>query len=132
VGLASIIPQIFWPSGDAAAAGSCAPTLRDLTEELMQHTSRRMATAPSDSERDKLEAWLADWDHRMLVARSSCNTHEQPAWAELLRLRHGMHALIERFDREEAPRIRKLDTLLSSGAQTRHAPLPKGAGDQAE
>jgi hypothetical protein len=28
-----------------------------------------------------------------------------------------MHGLVERFDREEAPRIRKLEALLSAGAQ---------------
>src|SRR4051794_21349574 len=119
VGLASIIPQIFWPSGEAAAQGSCAPALRDLADELMQHTSQSMAAAATPGEREKLEAWLADWDHRLLVARPTCNSKEQPAWEELLRLRHGMHALIERFDREEAPRIRKFGTLLSSGAETR-------------
>jgi hypothetical protein len=119
VGLASIIPQIFWPSGEAAAQGSCAPSLRGLSEELLRQTSQSMAAAASHGDREKLEAWLADWDHRLLLARPTCNHQEQPAWAELLRLRHGMHALIERFDRDEAPRIRKLDALLSSGAEAR-------------
>jgi hypothetical protein len=119
VGLSSIIPQIFWPSGEAAAQGSCAPALRALESELLTRASESMASAQSSSERDKREAWFSDWDHRLSVARSGCNQQEQTAWTELLRLRHGMHALIERFEREAAPRIRKLDALLSEGAHRR-------------
>jgi hypothetical protein len=113
----SIIPQIFWPSGGAAAGGSCEPALLKLQGELLAKASGSMAGAPQPRDREELEKWLRDWDHRLSVARPTCNQTEQPAWAELLRLRHGMHGLVERFDREEAPRIRKLEALLSAGAQ---------------
>ncbi|MFT3922877.1 MAG: hypothetical protein QM778_10115 [Myxococcales bacterium] len=87
-----------------------------LKQELLTRASQSVADAPEPSDREQLEKWLRDWDHRLSVARPTCNPTEQQAWAELLRLRHGMHALIERFDREEAPRIRKLEALLSTGA----------------
>jgi hypothetical protein len=117
VGLSAIIPQIFWPSGEASADGTCEPALRTLERELLSRASQGMAAAPAAGERESLERWLQDWDHRLLVARPTCNQTEQRAWAELLRLRHGMHALVERFDRDEAPRIRKLEALLSPGAE---------------
>jgi hypothetical protein len=117
VGLSSIIPQIFWPSGGASVSGSCEPALVKLQEELLTRASASMANAPGPRDREELEKWLRDWDHRLSVARPTCNQTEQPAWAELLRLRHGMHGLVERFDREEAPRIRKLEALLSAGAR---------------
>jgi DNA-binding PadR family transcriptional regulator len=116
VGLSSIIPQIFWPSGGVAVAGSCEPTLVKMERELLARASESMANAATPDERQELEKWLRDWDHRLSLARPTCNQTEQPAWAELLRLRHGMHALVERFDREEAPCIRKLEALLSAGA----------------
>jgi len=116
VGLSSIIPQIFWPSGAASTGGSCEPALVKLKQELMEHASQAMTDAPGPSDREQLEKWLGDWDHRLSIARPSCNAKEQQAWAELLRLRHGMHGLVGRFDREEAPRIRKLEALLSAGA----------------
>jgi hypothetical protein len=118
VGLSSIIPQIFWPSGNAAAEGSCESALRGLERELLGRTSQSMAEAPAPRGRDDLEKWLRDWDHRLSLTRPTCNQGEQPAWAELLRLRHGMRALVERFDRDEAPRIRKLEALLSADADT--------------
>ena len=97
-------------------AGSCEPSLLKLQGELLSRASESMAAAATADERQDLEKWLRDWDHRLSVARPTCNQSEQAAWAELLRLRHGMHGLVERFDREEAPRIRKLEALLSTGA----------------
>lgn len=118
VGLSSIIPQIFGPSGSAAQSGSCAPTLETLKGELLSKLSQSLGAAPAPADRENLEKWLQDWDHRLSVTRGTCTPPEQRAWTELSRLRHGMHSLVERFDREEAPRIRKLEALLSAGAET--------------
>jgi hypothetical protein len=116
VGLSSIIPQIFWPNGDAQShEASCSAALRELRRELLSRTSERIAhTAefPVASSRDELLAWFEGWDKRLFEARPSCREPERAAWTELGRLRHGMQALIERFEREEAPRIQRLEQLL--------------------
>jgi hypothetical protein len=117
VGLSSIIPQIFWPNGDArSAAASCRPALRALQDELTARVSSSIASASSDSDRPELLAWFDRWDKRLYEARSACTPDEDDAWVELVRARHGMQALLERFARDEAPRLQRLHQLL--GAQT--------------
>ena len=121
VGLSSIVPQIFWPAGDPQNTGSCAADLRVLKQELLQRTTESMSQAPTSGDRDELTTWLDAWDERLRVARSGCNAKEQGAWDELTRLRHGMRALVDRFDHEQAPRLRKLEALLGTDAEA-HAP----------
>jgi hypothetical protein len=127
VGLSSIIPQIFWPNGDVQSeASSCSPALRELQRELLSRTSERIArssTAAVASDREALLAWFEDWDQRLFQARNSCSEPERAAWTELGRLRHGMQALIERFEREEAPRIQRLEQLLGLDEQGEEARL---------
>lgn len=118
VGLSSIIPQIFWPAGEEQSANeACRPTLRTLRRELLDRATTSIAHAPAPrdgaSERDALLSWFEQWDQRLFRVRPSCREDdERAAWTELGRLRHGMQALIERFEREEAPRIERLDQLL--------------------
>jgi hypothetical protein len=115
VGLSSIIPQIFHPEAShAAGTGSCAAQLRGLTGELLTRTSAAIARAPQKGERETLTEWLARWDDRLLAAKPDCTKHELPAWDELSRLRHGMRGLVDRFDHEQAPRVRKLDALVGA------------------
>jgi len=117
VGLSSIIPQIFWPNGDAHSdAASCRPALRELRDELLARTSRSIASASSDTERPVLLAWFDRWDKRVYEARSACTGDENDAWVELVRLRHGMQGLVERFEREQSPRIERLELLLGRQA----------------
>jgi hypothetical protein len=114
VGLSSIIPQIFSPVGDPApSASSCAPALRALRSELLDRTGQTIANA------GKGGAWLADWDKRLYSARPNCTDSERPAFTELNRLRHGLGALSERFEREELPHLERLDELL--GPAPEHA-----------
>ncbi len=117
VGLSSIIPQIFHPEASHAAhagptAGSCAHALRTLEGELLARTSQAIAHAPRPGERETLTDWLAKWDARLLAEKPNCNQPELTAWDELSRLRHGMRGLVDRFDREQAPRVKKLDALV--------------------
>jgi hypothetical protein len=125
VGLSSIIPQIFWPAGNVQASGdSCRAPLRELRHELLERVSQSIAhrsATPSAAERDALLAWFERWDKRLFEARPSCRESERAAWTELGRLRHGMQALIERFEREEAPRIQRLDELLGRDEQAEQA-----------
>jgi hypothetical protein len=122
VGLSSIIPQIFHPErSHAAASGSCAQALRMLEGELLAHTSRAIARAPKPGERDALTEWLAKWDARLDAAKPNCKQAELTAWDELARLRHGMRGLVDRFDREQAPRVHKLDALVG--------PVPDSAAE---
>lgn len=124
VGLSSIIPQIFWPTASSTKRGeSCAPELQGLRNELLSRTSESIAAAPLPGDRDALRTWLAAWDARLGTARAGCTDKERTAWDELARLRHGLSALVERFDREQAPHIEKLDALLGPSADTR-APQP--------
>jgi hypothetical protein len=127
VGLSSIIPQIFWPGGDVRNdAASCGSALRALRRELLAHASQQIAHAPSAAERDQqhdaLLSWFDQWDARLFQARPSCSEQERAAWTELGRLRHGMQALIERFEREEAPRIERLEQLLGKAEEARAQP----------
>jgi hypothetical protein len=115
VGLSSIIPQIFWPNGDAHSnAASCRPALRELRDELLARTSNTIASASSDAERTAVLAWLSHWDQRLYEARSACKGDEDDAWVELVRLRHGMQGMVERFEHEQSPRIERLEQLLGA------------------
>lgn len=120
VGLASIIPEIFWPGGDpsASAQGSCAETLREMREELLTRASESFARAAMPGEREELSAWLEAWDHRLQGANATCNETERKASTELARLRFGMSGLIQRFDLEQTPHIKKIDALLDARAPT--------------
>jgi hypothetical protein len=114
VGLSSIIPQIFSPVGDPAPeASSCAPALRSLRAELLEHVGRSF----SQSQKEDVRAWFADWDRRLYRARPSCTEGERPAFTELNRLRYGLGALSERFEREELPHLERLDELLGPAPQ---------------
>jgi hypothetical protein len=52
----------------------------------------------------------------VFAARSACQGDENDAWVELVRLRHGMQGLVERFEREQSPRIERLELLLGTHA----------------
>jgi hypothetical protein len=122
VGLSSIIPQIFWPAGDAkSSAASCSHELRLLRENLLDEVSQRISGA-SRADGEALLSYFEHWDERHFRARPSCTEQEQAAWVELGRLRHGLSALLERFDREHAPRLHRLEQLLGEGDDA-HAQL---------
>ncbi|HEY6877428.1 MAG TPA: hypothetical protein VI299_05385, partial [Polyangiales bacterium] len=109
VGLSSIIPQIFSPVGTPApTASSCSPALRELRTELLARVGQSIASGGHDDTR----AWLRDWDQRIYRARPSCTESERDAFTELNRLRYGLGALNERFEREELPHLERLDELL--------------------
>ncbi len=115
VGLSSIIPQIFSPVGDPAAeASSCAPALRALRAELLEHVGGSIADPKTSN-----DAWFGDWDQRFYRARPSCTEAERGAFTELNRLRYGLGALSDRFEREELPHLERLDELL--GPTPQHA-----------
>ena len=120
VGLSSIIPQIFWPAGDVApsAAQSCSAELRALQKELLERASERIAFADSGDESAQL-SFFERWDERHDRVRKTCREDEQSASRELARVRHGLQGLLERFDNEQAPRLRRLEQLLSTGEHTR-------------
>jgi hypothetical protein len=112
-GLSSLVPQIFGPSFQAARSGeSCGEDLHDLTDELLDRTGDWLKGHPERNTRDKLQAYFADFDRRLMQTKLSCNESERAAFTELSRLRHGVSALLERFDREELPHVRKLNELL--------------------
>ena len=123
VGLSSITRQIFRPErSHAAASGSCMQALRTLEGELLARTSVAFSSAPQPGEREALTDWLAQWDARLLAEKPNCNQAELAAWDELSRLRHGMRGLIDRFDREQLPRIQKLDALIGPADTAAQAP----------
>jgi hypothetical protein len=113
VGLSSIIPQIFWPSGDVHSnATSCRPALRELRKQLLTQMSESIATPSSETSHELLLAWFDRWDVQLFQAKPACREDERAAWTELTRLRHGMQGLVERFEREESPHLQRLDRLL--------------------
>lgn len=114
VGLASIIPQIFWPEGIADNAGGCAPALLTLEHDLLTHVGEALQEVPLVATQDEISPWLAEWDQRYAGVRNQCTAALHPAWVELGRLRHGLSGLLERFDREQLPRIRTIERALGS------------------
>lgn len=113
VGLSSLVPQIFGPPFRRAASGeSCAEDLHDLSEELLDRTGDWLKGHPERNTRDKLQAYFADFDRRLMHTKLSCTENERAAFTELSRLRHGVSALLERFEREELPHVRRLNELL--------------------
>ena len=122
VGLSSIIPQIFWPGSAAhgeGAAADCTESLRALRKELLARASERIAKPHAEPEDAQL-VFFEHWDERHFAARASCQSDEK-AWTELGRLRHGMQGLLDRFEREQSPRLLRLEQLL--GADDAHAHL---------
>jgi hypothetical protein len=117
VGLASIIPQIFSPEAVAQGEGGCATALQSLENELLAHVGEALQDVPLVATRDEVEPWLADWDQRHAGLRGQCTASLQPAWVELGRLRHGLAGLLERFDREQLPRIRTIERALGSARE---------------
>lgn len=125
VGLSSLVPQIFGPSFGAARSGeSCAEDLHDLTDELLDHAGDWLKGHPERNTRDKLQAYFADFDRRLMHTKLSCNESERAAFTELSRLRHGVSALLERFDGEELPHVRKLNELLNFKGVSKGVPSP--------
>lgn len=125
VGLSSIIPQIFWPGGAAQGArGACTPALRELRRELLARASEDIAraSAADPAQREARLAWFESWDQRLFRTLPGCREQEErAAIAALGRLRHGLQALLERFQREQAPRIELLEQLLGKDGMARSA-----------
>lgn len=114
VGLASIIPQIFGPAYSVARSGtSCAEDLHDLARELLDRVGKHVKDAPRSGPHDTLDAFFTDFDRRLMHIKPACTEPERAAFTELSRLRHGMASLVERFEREELPHVRKLNALLN-------------------
>lgn len=120
VGLSSIIPQIFWPGSDQVSGStSCAAELRALRDELVGH-AREHLEHPQQGGSGAQLAFFERWDKRLFSARPTCQKGaERDAFTQLNRLRHGMHALLERFKREEAPRLQRIEQLLGAGQEAR-------------
>lgn len=116
VGLASIIPQIFWPEAgsDTPQAANCGTVLTMLEDELLAHIGENILSARRPHQREELSRWLEAWDLRLLGAQPTCGGNETKALTELSRLRHGLRGLVDRFDREQAPRIERIHALLGS------------------
>lgn len=112
VGLGSLVPQIFGPAFGAAKAGeSCTEDLNDLTTELLDYAGDWLKAHRRQGARDTLERFFSDFDRRLMQTKASCTERERAAFTELARLRHGVEALLQRFEREELPHVRKLDAL---------------------
>lgn len=120
VGLSSLIPQIFGPAFHGPRSGtSCGEDLRDLNDELLNKVADQLKAAQKPASRDTLVAFFSDFDRRLMHTKLSCSEREQAAFTELSRLRHGISALLDRFDREQLPHVRKLHALLDDqGAPT--------------
>ena len=126
VGLSSLIPQIFGPPFHSArTGGSCAAELHDLTDDLLEHTSEWVKARPNQSARDTLTSYFSEFDRRLMQAKPSCTESERAAFTELSRLRHGVAGMLDRFEREELPHIRKLQAFFSPGRPAQDsAPTP--------
>jgi hypothetical protein len=117
VGLSSLVPQIFGPAFSAAHSDtSCAEDLHDLTRELLDRTGQYFKEPPRARGQDTLEPFLIDFDRRLMHIKPACSQAERAAFTELSRLRHGLAGLVERFDREELPHLRNLDTFFNHAA----------------
>ena len=113
VGLASVVPQVFWPPrGDVDPSISCADGLRSLRGELLSRAGERVA-AGGGTDGEALRRWLRRWDlsHRALEAR--CTGPERRAWRLLGQLRQRLQGTLERFDAEEGELARALDHSLA-------------------
>jgi hypothetical protein len=110
VSLSAIIPQVFREDGAGAPTNACGPSLVTLKGELLGRLTDEMTRVGDD--RTELVRWLSVRDARLAAMTSSCGKDGRKAMTELARLRHGLYATVLRLDREQAPRIRKIDTLL--------------------
>ncbi|MET0285712.1 MAG: hypothetical protein ABW352_14630 [Polyangiales bacterium] len=88
-----------------------------MRAELLEHVGAHIAKPHVPNAKDA--AWFEDWDQRLYRARPSCTESERGAFTELNRLRYGLGALAERFEREELPHLDRLDELL--GPEPQHA-----------
>ncbi len=119
----SIVPQVFAessaPSG-VAGGGQCREALGGLRDALVDGLADHVRSGVRG---DPDRAWLARWDARFAQMEPGCRgpkLEEAVSLLGRLRQRVGRHAV--RFDRDVAPALRRLETLLG--------PAPSPSGDR--
>jgi hypothetical protein len=114
VGLASVIPQLFFPATDPHRIGDCHAARDALTTEL-----RTMAGDVIENGRDveaSTDAFFVRWDARFRAVENRC---DDSTTASLGRLRYRLETTLRRYEREEAPLLR---SLTASAGDTNESP----------
>lgn len=115
VGIVSVVPQVFWPEGDAIDPSiTCAGGLRDLRDKLLAFAGEHVARGGSTD--DTVEAFLAPWDRRYRGLEERCVGDEHDAWVLVGRLRERLQGTLARFDAQEGALARDMDRALARGA----------------
>lgn len=111
VGLASVIPQVFWPDRVALDPSlTCAEGLREMRAELLARSSDRVASLGAQED---LTPFFARWDERHVALEPRCSGSELDAWELLGRLRQRVDDTLERVDDEEGDLARRMDNTLA-------------------
>ncbi|MGE0787007.1 MAG: hypothetical protein AB7S26_15140 [Sandaracinaceae bacterium] len=114
VGLASVVPELFWPRAAALSPDvQCEPALRELRTSLLEYAADRTRAAAGTEE--SMEPFFDGWDDRFMGLESRCED-EHDAWDLLGRLRQRTQGSLERQAREEGELARALDDALGGPA----------------
>ncbi len=113
VGLASVIPQVFWPAtAELPPSMTCGEGLRELHDDLLTYAGEQIARG-GDDDPQRMRPFFHRWDltHRALEAR--CHGEEADAWVELGQTRERLEATLQRFDEEEGALARDVNHILN-------------------
>ena len=115
VGLSSIIPQLFGHESGASTLpdAACLPTLQDLRHGLLERGAESVEHLGDETSHAHLNVWLAEFDAKLMALKPKCIGSSRKAWRELLRLRHGLSASLDRLESEQTARMHYLDTMFS-------------------
>ncbi|MBX7193215.1 MAG: hypothetical protein K1X94_14270 [Sandaracinaceae bacterium] len=96
-GLASVVPQIFWPEASGPEVAMHSSGCGAQIEALVTSLEEIALVRPESLRRERFAAW----DESYLAIEASCESH--PAYASLYHARYATQTAAERHDDELAP-----------------------------
>ncbi len=111
VGFATVVPQVFWPQGAAAAPSEdCRSALRTLQDELLAQGGQAFG---GDEAADA--DFFHQWDGTFIALRDRCG--DADGYQELERLRFRLESTLRRFEREDRKLIERAQRALGQNDQ---------------
>jgi hypothetical protein len=113
VGFASVIPQVFWPEGDASFDLECADGLQLLRHEVDELRLAYLSTHATDQ--SALRTSLEAWDLRLNELAKRC---DEDLVHLLNQYRHRVELGLQRYIREDAPLANRVTKALGARSGT--------------
>jgi len=119
VGVASVIPQVFWPKSDDSFDLDCTDGLQLLEHEVEELRLAYLSTNESDP--SAMRKALQSWDLRLNALAKRCD----PDKVHLLnRYRHRVELNLARYMRDDAPLAERVGEAVGSVDSQAESPSP--------